>query len=268
MRHLCDSHLHLQDARLDPWRSEVVEALRSLRVIHWGVNGTGPGDWNAVSDLARHHAEVIPSFGLHPWKVKQAPEGWESSLRSVLESHPKAGVGEIGLDKWVAEPTLAVQIPAFLRQLTFANELHRPVTIHCLKAWGTLLRLFREHPDCVPLRGFLLHSFGGPAEMVPALVRLGARFSFSGYFLEPRKEMVCQTFREIPRDRVLVETDAPDMLLPAGLDGYGLLREGRRVNHPGNIERILVGLAGVLECGVDELAGQTLANHESLFGCS
>lgn len=263
---LCDSHLHLQDARLTSVREECIVELRRLEVRHWGVNGTRPSDWASVAGLAREYAEVCPSYGLHPWFVREAGEGWEEALRSLLSEDEGAAVGEIGLDKWIRDGAWELQGLAFKAQLRIANELGRPVTIHCLKAWGSLLELFRQEPALVPQRGFLLHSYGGPGEMIEPFRRMGARFSFSGYFLEPRKEGVRNTFRKVPPDCLLIETDAPDMLLPVELDRYALPANDLRVNHPANIVAVLEGLAEVLGLDEAELAGMTLANHRRLFG--
>jgi len=87
-----------------------------------------------------------------------------------------------------------------------------PASIHCLQAWGRIHELLRDHPR--PARGFLLHSYGGSKEMVEPLAKLGAYFSFPGYFMHERKARQREAFQAVPLDRLLIETDAPDQLLP------------------------------------------------------
>src|SRR5690606_11232155 len=118
----------------------------------------------------------------------------------------------------IENPDLPAQEEVFVRQLELAAERNVPATIHCLKAWGRLNEILRaeKRPAC----GFLLHSYGGPAEMVRGFAGLGAFFSISGHFANERKSRQRETFRSVPLDRLLIETDAPDMPLPGELDRF------------------------------------------------
>lgn len=224
---MIDAHNHLQDLRLRGQQTELINDMKQAGVTVCIVNGTCEEDWPAVAALARDHPGfVIPSFGLHPWKVEQRSKDWLSNLRRYLSTFPHAPLGECGLDRWMKSPDLEAQHEVFRSQLKLAVELHRPLTIHCLKAWGPLLAELRESPA---LPKFLLHSYGGSLETAREFLKLGAFFSFSGYFLHPRKEKVRTVFAALPPDRILVETDAPDMALPHPefpLDG---------LNHPANL---------------------------------
>jgi TatD DNase family protein len=102
-----------------------------------------------------------------------------------------------------------------------------------------------------------MHSFNGSLETARRLLPLGAWFSFSGHFLHERKAAVRQVFKELPRDRILVETDAPDMSPPASHITHPLA-DG--VNHPANLPAIGAALADLLEMGRDELAALVRAN--------
>ena len=184
-----DAHNHLQDARLGE-RVEVIAELEALPIAKAVVNGTRPQDWPLVKDLARKHKWVVPSYGLHPWYVNQPCENWQEELERLLRDEPGA-VGEIGLDRWIENYDSAKQESVFVWQLRLAAKLRRPATIHCLKAFGPLLEILQS--EKVPA-GFLLHSYGGPAEMVQQFARLGAYFSISGYFAHERKERQREVF--------------------------------------------------------------------------
>ena len=154
--------------------------------------------------------------------------------------------------------------PWFIHLRTPDWRKNLPVSIHCLKAWGRLLELLQENE--VPKRGFLLHSYGGSAEMVSAFARLGAYYSFSGYFLREAKVRHREAFREVPTDRLLVETDAPDMQLPSQFNEYLLEDpEGKAVNHPANIRVVYRKLAKFLEESEDRLTKRVEKNFLSLF---
>jgi TatD DNase family protein len=176
-------------------------------------------------------------------------------------------VGEIGLDRWIIDRArlddprltgmrrapLDEQIEVFSAQLKLAARDNRPATIHCLDAWGALDQVLHKTP--VPARGFLLHAY------------IGAYFSFNGSFLDERHGRHRETFKLIPRDRLLVETDAPAMSLPKPFRTYNLppSATGQPVNHPGNIEAAYVGLAATLGLTVADLATQTEANFLRFF---
>jgi len=264
MRYL-DAHNHLHDARLAPHRPAILEQLAGLPIERGVVNGTREDDWEAVAALAREQSFVIPSFGLHPWYVASRTPQWLEKLRALLESHPNAGVGEIGLDRWIEGYDPKVQAEVFLAQLALAAELNRATTIHCLQAWGALDELLRAHP--LPKRSFLIHAYGGPQEMVAGFAKLGAYFSFNAYFLHERKGRQREVFRHIPADRLLIETDAPDMLPPEEFIRFPLRdAAGKAVNHPAHIELAYEELAEIRDVSVEELAGQVADNFACLFG--
>jgi TatD DNase family protein len=260
-----DSHNHLHDARLAPHRAAILEQLARLPLERAMVNGTREDDWEAVAALSREQPFVIPSFGLHPWYVASRSLHWLEKLRAQLEFHPQAGVGEIGLDRWIEGHDEQAQAEAFLSQLALATKLNRPVTIHCLRAWGSLDELLRTHP--LPQRGFLIHAYGGPQEMVAGFVKLGGYFSFNTYFLHERKARQREVFRHIPADRVLVETDAPDMRPPDEFTAFPLQdTDGKAINHPAHIALAYEHLAKIRGLSPDALSAQVAENFTRLFG--
>jgi TatD DNase family protein len=260
---LYDAHNHLQDARLKEKRREILETLEHERVARMVVNGSSESDWAGVLELATDCPRVLPSFGYHPWYVRERTASWLQHLEDYLDRVPSA-IGEIGLDRWIKDPDLAGQEEVFLAQLRLAAERNLPVSIHCLRAWGWLMDLLRRErrPAC----GFLLHSYGGPLEMVKPLAELGAYFSFPGYYLRPGKERQRETFRHVPHDRFLVETDAPDQSLPADLVRYPLPNdESRSVNHPANLGVVYEKLAEWLSEPMEAFAQRIEANFLRLF---
>lgn len=229
---MTDAHNHLQDARFNGIRSRVIAEMLECGITRCVVNGTSPTDWKQVAQLAEQYPElIIPSFGLHPWQ--KPTDGWLDELLHYLDTIPHACIGECGLDRWIKGYDLESQKEIFTAQLEIAAERNLPLSIHCLKAWGPLIEILESHP--LPERGFLLHSYGSSAELVPRLTKLGAHFSFSGYFLHPRKSKAIEAFQAVPSDRLLLETDAPDMLPPETAISHPL-EEG--VNHPANLTLI------------------------------
>jgi TatD DNase family protein len=157
------------------------------------------------------------------------------------------------------------QEEVFLAQLRLAAARNLPVSIHCLQAWGRLLELLQAAPR--PRVGFVLHSYGGAAEMVAPLAKLGAYFSFPGHFLHARKLKQRETFRQIPADRLLIETDAPDQHLPADKILFPLAgADSQPLNHPANLPAVYAGLAEFLGEPVESLAARVEENFLRVFG--
>jgi TatD DNase family protein len=277
---LCDAHNHIQDDWLAPHLDAVAAACASLGIGAMVVNAAAEADWPRIAALAARFPFVRPSYGLHPWDIAGRSPHWLEALRSRLRAEPRAGVGEIGIDRWIldnarpgdlppghpAPAPLAEQTEIFLAQLALAVELDRPVSIHCLQAWGQLDEFLRSRP--LPRRGFLLHAYGGPAEMVPGFAKLGAYFSFNGSFLAERKTRQRAAFAAVPTERLLVETDAPAMPPPAPWLTHPLppSPEGKTVNHPANLAATYAGLAQLRGMPLATLTAQVAENFARLFG--
>ena len=261
---LYDAHNHLQDERFGGKQAGLLATCAQAGVVKMVVNGSCEEDWPLVLELARDHALVRASVGYHPWYIHQRGPDWEGNLRQVLDRGGVA-VGEIGLDRWKPGLSYDGQEEAFVTQLRLAAERDLPVSIHCLQAWGRLHELLRAGPR--PPRGFLLHSYGGPQEMVAPLARLGAYFSFPGYYAHERKTRQRETFRSVPPDRLLLETDAPDQLPPESCLRHPLQdpATGRAINHPANLCAIHEFLAGFLGEPVEHLAARVEENFLRLF---
>jgi TatD DNase family protein len=281
-----DAHNHLQDAWLTPHRRQVFADLATIPLRAAVINGTCESDWREVTQVCAElsalapQLRTIPSFGLHPWNAGNASPQWRDELLRTLDSNPHACIGEIGIDRWILErarpddsrlaglrrASLAEQLDTFTWQLALAAERNLPVTIHCIDAWGALHDALRTTPR--PRCGFLLHAYGGSADLAREFAALGAYFSFNGYFLGERQAAKRTVFATLPADRLLVETDAPAMPLPAEHRAYSIpgVADSNPINHPANIGAVYAGLASVRKISLEALAEQIATNFIRLFG--
>lgn len=265
-----DAHNHLQDERLAPFLDEILAALPKSGIARMVVNGSCEEDWPQVAQLAARCPQVLPSFGYHPWYVHECTSNWQNTLIEFLDKCP-AAVGEVGLDKWILEQRspaapLPEQEEVFVWQLRLAAERNLPVSIHCLQAWGALLEILQRGPR--PRCGFVLHSYGGSREMVSPLAKLGAYFSFPGYFMHERKHRQREAFLAVPPDRLLIETDAPDQLLPEEKNRHPLtdVATGKALNHPTNLVAVYDYAAELFGEPVEGLAKRVEENFNRVFG--
>lgn len=268
-----DAHLHLQDPRFQNIEMIIAEMIFS-GVSRCVVNGTCPDDWGRVRALAAEYPDfIIPSYGLHPWKIP-CDQSWKPLLLDYLENSEVPCIGECGLDRWIKDYDIAAQQDAFLYQLDLACQMNTPITIHILKAWGWFMDILRERKlnqdakgKFFPARGFLLHSYNGSAELIPELVAYGAYFSFSGYYLNESKKNQLDVFSQIPIDRILIETDAPDMLPPENVISHRTSRDSNEtaINHPANLRCIFNHFADHLKHDPIHLEKQISDNFTRFF---
>jgi TatD DNase family protein len=261
---LYDAHNHLQDDRFGGSQRELLAMCAQSGIARVVVNGESEADWPQVLMLAQSNPMVLPSFGYHPWFLHERTPDWLNKLEQFLDQCPSA-IGEIGLDRWKPGLTYAGQEEVFLAQLRLAADRNLPVSIHCLQAWGRMLELLQKNAR--PACGFLLHSYGGPAEMIPAFAKLGAYFGFPGYFLHERKLRQRETFRHVPPDRLLLETDAPDQPLPVEKNLHQMTgADGKPLNHPANLSAVYAGLAEWLGEKPEWLVTRVEENFQRVFG--
>jgi TatD DNase family protein len=279
-----DAHNHLAFPALASHLPQILADYTTARVTHAVVNGTEESDWPTVATLCSPSSQLsalnsqllLPSYGLHPWDVGNRSPAWLDSLRTCLTADPRAAVGEIGLDRWMLnrarpeDPRLAglrrapldEQLEVFKAQLALAVTLDRPVTVHCIDAFGLLLETLRSVP--LPPRGFLLHAYSGSLELVAPFAALGAYFSFNAAYLAPRHARLRELFRKIPLDRLLVETDAPAMLAPPAHAPHAIAG-APTLNHPANLAASYAALADLRTLPLAELTPRVATNFNRLF---
>ena len=158
-------------------------------------------EWYDLTRISAISDAIIPFFGTHPWYA----DGYTGpdKLTGMLAEHPRAGVGEIGLDRWHND--MQLQMSVFTEQLIIADELGRPVTIHMAGTEEHILREIR-HTD-VPI---ILHSFSGPRSYIGPFTSCNCYFSISPRFWKIGHRRTEGLLEMIPADRLLIETDAPN----------------------------------------------------------
>ena len=228
------------------------------RAIEKGVRkmvccGTQESDWKKVADVfARYPGYILPAFGLHPWYLGERSGNWLKTLEKFLEL-PDSSVGEIGLDHALKEFDEKEQKEVFIDQLRLATRLRRPVSIHCRKAWKALTEAF---DGLKPLVGGLIHSYSGPSEMISPLSDYGLFFSFSGSITKRSNQKGRKAVMAVGMDRLLLETDSPDML-PWGVHSGP--------NEPSHLFQILETVSEIKGVPLERLAECTCQNGLKLF---
>ena len=212
--------------------------------------GTSPDDWASLQRAATGVPGVIPAYGLHPWFVPGeagADAAALDELARLLAADPQASVGEIGIDFVRRDGASPARQQALLdAQLQLAQRLGRVAIIHCVRAWGALVDTLAA---VGPLpRGLVLHAYGGSAEMIVPLARLGAFFSFkAGDDTPSPKTVACM--QVVPPERLLLESD-----LYLAEDGADAVVQRQR------LERVAAQLAAATGMTPAQAASLTTAN--------
>jgi TatD DNase family protein len=253
-----DTHCHLQDPRLLPRIDEVLRRAEDAGVTRLLCCGVEENDWVQVLDLARRFPSVMPALGLHPLYVAQRSSQWFESLTAMLKDSG-AVIGEIGLDHAVKPRNDKDQEDAFRRQLELAIELDRPVSIHCRQAWGGMPDILLS--TGIPKAGAVVHSYSGGRDLVRPLTDAGICLSFSGSITRPNNRRGCEAAPLIPWERLLVETDAPDIMPMI----EAKWPEKDAVNEPANLVYVVQKIAELRDVTPDEVAKRTWENARRIF---
>jgi TatD DNase family protein len=252
-----DSHCHLDSAEFNDDRDAVIDRALVAGVQHMMAIGTGDGppDLEAGVRMADKHTAFYATVGIHPHDAAKAGPDDFRHLTDLL-SHPKVlAVGEIGLDYHYDFSPREVQQSAFIDQMEIAALAKKPIVIHTREAWDDTLKLIEQHwtPHGI---GGIMHCFtGGPEEARRAL-DLGFYLSFGGIVTFPKALAVQEAAKSAPRDRILIETDAP-YLAPVP-------RRGKR-NEPALMVHTARRLAELREESYEELCNATTENFHRLL---
>lgn len=209
-----DTHCHLQ--ALDDLDDAIARA-QAAGVARMLLAGVAPDGWERDDALARRFGSLVVSYGLHPQLVATLDDtecdrivrALDERLAAVTPEARVVAVGEIGLDGAGARrASLARQERIFRAQLAVARAHRLPVALHVLKEHPRALAILDDEP--LPAGG-VLHSCSASPELVRRYVALGLHVSFSGSITwHGGDNKAARAAKEVPRDRLLVETDAPD----------------------------------------------------------
>lgn len=250
-----DTHTHLYDEAFAGEEDLAVEravAAGVTRMILPDIDSQTRQEMFSLAD--RHEGVLFPCLGLHPTSVDAR---WQEEMM-LMERHLERkiwAVGEIGMDCYWSREFVKEQEEVFRTQLEMASRLSLPVIIHSRESTELILNVLK---DCrhLGLRG-VFHAFSGSIETFRELQRLGDWYVGIGGVLTYKKASIAETVREIPMERILLETDSP-YLTPVPFRGKR--NESAYIPH---IASILAELTGRT---VEETAEITTDNAQKLFG--
>ncbi len=254
---IIDTHAHLTDDSLLPELEKYLELAAAAGVGAVLSIGTTLESSRACVALAERYPNIRAAVGLHPNNCCRAAIG-DWGFIGELCRHPRvAALGETGLDRHWDDCPWEVQVDYFRRHLALSRETELPVVIHTRECADETLEILRQESQLGPMRG-VMHSFTGPASVAEGCLEMGLYISFAGMVTYKNAAEIREIARDIPADRILVETDSP-YLTPHPF-------RGKRPNHPAWVAHTLEQLADLRGVSRSTFAEQTTRNAERLFG--
>ncbi len=250
---LFDSHAHIDDEKFDADREEVI-----ARALENGITGI----LNAAScmassargvNLAKQYDHIYAAVGIHPHDAKDAKETDYEQLAVWSREEKVVAIGEIGLDYYYDLSPREVQRQVFIKQIDVARQMDMPIIIHDRDAHGDIVDVLRKEGK--GLTG-VLHCFSGSLEMAKEVIKLGFYISIAGPVTFKNAAKLPEIVKEIPLERLLVETDCP-YLTPHP-------HRGKR-NEPSYVRFVAEQVANLRGMDVMDLGKATSENAKKIF---
>ena len=260
---LFDTHTHFDVPDFDSDREQLAYAAKAAGVEHLVLIGFVQSRFQDLIAIQKflNQLEQVPQShlapGLHPFYIEQHQNQHLQDLEQFLQQQHCVAVGEIGLDTFLVEhkqpEAFQKQQDFFAAQLEIARHRQKPVLLHIRKAHAEALAILKAQKFKL---GGIAHAFSGGVEEAKALVKLGFKIGVTGQITNPNAKKLHQVVQAIGAERLVIETDCPDMTPLCCQTST----EHRTRNTPVNLPYILDSLAQTLGQPQDQLAEQLWQN--------
>jgi TatD DNase family protein len=250
---LIDSHCHLNFPELVANLDEILENMYQNQVSHALCVGVSLEKISEIIAIAERHEHIYASVGVHP-DHEQDTEPTQQQLVQLAQ-HPKVvAIGETGLDYFRLKGDLEWQRQRFRTHIRAAIECKKPLIVHTREAAQDTLRIMAE--EGAAQVGGVMHCFTESLEVAQAAMAMNFHISFSGIVTFKNAISIKDVARQIPLDRMLIETDAP-YLAPVPYRG--------KLNQPAYVKHVAEEIAKLRGIELSEVAESTTNNFKRLF---
>ena len=254
---IVDSHCHLTYEPLSLSLKETIERANKDGVKYILTISTEDKSFNKILNIVSNYKCVFGTYGIHPHEAKIHKDIKSEDIIKNLNSNRKIiGIGETGLDFYYNHSEKKDQISCFEEHIQAAQETNLPLIIHTRSAEKETLEILRKNKKKKDFK-FLIHCFTGSREFAFNLLDINAYISASGVVTFKKSQELANIFKEIPNDKILVETDSP-YLAPVPLRG--------KSNEPGFIIHTVKFLSNLKNIPFEKFSKMTTNNFFELFG--
>lgn len=252
---LIDSHFHL-DLIPEAERGAVIARFKAAGVAQAVTIGTTLAQSRRITAMVRDQPDLWCTVGVHPQQAHEAPVPSPEDIAALTLDPKVIGIGETGLDYHYDTAPRDVQQASFRAHIRAAQQTGLPVAIHARSADDDIIDILREERRIGGAFDFLLHCFSSTRALAEAALAMGGYVSFSGILTFPKSQDLRAIARDMPADRLLVETDAP-YLAPVPFRG--------KPNEPAYVAHTARVLADTRGMATEAVAALTTANFHRLF---
>ena len=251
---MIDSHCHLDHETIFNNLDEILLRSKSVGIEKLLTICTTDKNFSNIIDLINKDMMIYGTYGIHPHETSNSNISSKDIIKNVRKNKKIVGVGETGLDFYYNNSDKESQISSFLEHIEASIELSVPLIIHSRNAEKETYKILSKYKNS-KLK-ILMHCFTGSLDFAKKLLNLNAYFSASGIITFKKSHDLQNTFKEIPIEKLLVETDSP-FLAPDPLRG--------KKNEPSFIIHTLKKLATIKNIDTENLDKITTENFNKLF---
>ena len=248
---LTDTHCHLFYEDLKKDLQGVLARANKLGVNRFICAATNMEDVHQCIEIAENYDQVFCSSGIHPHDTKDAPQNYIERIYNLMSNDNMVAIGEIGLDYFRNISDSNIQKKRLREQLKIALAIDKPVIIHNREADEDMINILKEFPGV----SGVAHCFSSNLDMANQFLELGYYISFSGNLTFKNSHLPIVA-KELPLDRLLVETDSP-FLSPVPFRG--------KPNEPARVRYVAEKLADIHKISFEEIANITSENASKIF---
>ena len=251
---MIDSHCHLDHEHLIAKLDQVIANSKNVGVEKLLTICTTLQSYEKITNIVKKDPMIFGTFGIHPHETKNNDVSKDEIITKINLNNKIIGVGETGLDFYYNNSDKDLQIKSFQKHIDAAKDLNIPLIIHSRNAEDETYDILKKnHSNKLKI---LMHCFTGSTEFATKLIPLNAFFSASGIITFKNSLNLQETFKMIPKNRLLIETDSP-YLSPVPYRG--------KKNEPAFIKFTAEKLAELQNIKISELVDITTKNFNKLF---
>ena len=254
---MIDSHCHLDHEPLFDNLEAVIQRSKDVGITKLLTISTSLKSFQNVKELIQKDEMIYGSFGIHPHETNNDQLSKELIIQNSKPFKKIIGIGETGLDFFYKNSNEKNQETSFANHIEAAIELDLPIIIHSRDAEIKTFDILKTYKNHNPK--LLMHCFTGSLEFAKKLLDLGSFFSASGIITFKNSKDLQDTFKYIPIEKTLIETDSP-FLAP-------IPNRGKK-NEPSFIKHTAIKLSEIKEINFEKLVLETTKNFNRLFNFS
>tara|TARA_B110000037_G_scaffold219130_1_gene283608 strand:+ start:3762 stop:4523 length:762 start_codon:yes stop_codon:yes gene_type:complete len=251
---MIDSHCHLDHEPLLKNLNDVIKRSKEVGITKLLTICTTLDSFERIKTIMTKDEMIYGTYGIHPHETENDQIDKESIIKAVNENKKIIGIGETGLDFYYNHANKDKQIDSFKAHIEASIALNKPLIIHSREAEEETFDILNSYKN--GYLKILMHCFTGSLEFSKKLLTLGAFFSASGIITFKNSTELQNTFKNIPLEKLLIETDSP-FLAPIPMRG--------KKNEPSFIKYTLKKLSSIKETTEERMSNITTNNFNNLF---